>query len=140
MSRRYTEKEAAELVLSFYKIIDSDKFAEDYYQRCDAVLRVCLHAFENYSPSDGNIVITLFLIANDQETNLIALDEIGAEEVVRVMQLAYNKTDANLRALVQLYTGAHVRSFHQPDQNFLKQFNYDSGNVVYLPIVRKNSA
>lgn len=131
---RYTEQEAAKIVLAYYRVIDGNREEENYLQHCDAMLRVCLEAFKDYTPADNNVIITLFLVCNQLDINLIVLDEIGAEDTSRLTQEAFNKADANLRAIVSTLTCEDVALPYDPEWNFTQQFASHSGNVVYMPI------
>jgi len=129
--KRYSEQEAAQLVLAYYKVLDSDRTAEDYLLRCDAILRVCMNAFNGYTYVDNNRIITLFLICNQMDINTIALDEMGAEESSRLAHDAFNKTDTNLRAVVSVLTGEEIELTYNPETYFVNQFSPPS-NVVYI--------
>lgn len=132
MFKQISDNEAADILLAYYQIIDGDRQAEDYLQHVEAVTQAVLEKFSNRTIEDDNAVVSLFLISQSLDSSMNALDNMGAEETARLVETAFLKTDANLRAVVSNVTGVSVLKDEIPEYDFVVQYSSDNRKVVYL--------
>lgn len=123
---------AADMILAYYRVKDSDPESINYLEQLETVTRVCLNKFDSLDESRHPLV-DLFVVLHSQEKDLLRLDLIGAEELAEMIHDTSARIDATLRAAVSKVTGVDVViSNIQVDESFLDQFNIENPNTLWF--------
>ena len=128
---------AAQLILSYYQVKDSNSQASDYLRRLDTITSICLQRFQEHLENDDNQIVILFYVMVRLDEHVLALDSIGAQEAANKLSGAYAKVDADLRAVITKLTNVNVTIDHSIDYEFLEQFDEVVAEVYYFDQYRK---